>query len=452
MQEIAEREAQLPPQSLEAEQAVLGAILFRPDAFDRIAGMLTPDDFYRGPHRLIFKAMQKLQKLGHPIDIVSVSEVLNDAGDLDGMGGRPYLMDLTSSVSTAENIVYYAEIIQRKSRLRAIIEAGWQMVEDAHDGEDDAVVLDSAQAALLNIAHRKDKTQLHRVGDTAQTVFAEIQERKANPGRLIGVPTGFHDLDTYLAGLQKSDLLILAARPSMGKTGLALNIAANVARNGNTVLFFSLEMSKGQLVQRLISCEAEVNGEALRSGDYSIFHGERIMQAVGDLGNWPMFIDETGGITVQEMRSKARIVQQQQGEIGLIVVDYLQLMSGTKSRGKEAGRVEEVSEISRGLKALAKDLQVPVLALSQLSRAVESRQDKKPMLSDLRESGSIEQDADIVMFIYRDEYYNKDSERPGAADIIIAKQRNGPVGEVSLIFRNQITKFINPCDRKVTIY
>jgi replicative DNA helicase len=448
-------ESLVPPNSVEAEQAILGGILFSPDAFNKAVELLRPDDFYRGPHKHIFEAMGDLYNRSEPIDIITVSEMLSDKDQLEIAGGRPYLMDLAMSVATAENVVYYAKIIRNKALLRQLITAGNEIASQCYEINDAETAIDTAQRAIFDIAQHGIPNDLTHIKDILPTSYDQIEERCANKGSLMGVSTGFYDLDAYTSGLQKSDLIILAARPSMGKTAFCLNIVTHVAlREQRPVLFFSLEMGKEALVLRMLCAEAEIDAQKIRTGEMAEHEFSKLHQAMGKLGDAPIYIDDTPGMSVMEMRAKARKVQMESnGELGLIVIDYLQLMSGSAgSSGNEANRSQEISQISRSLKGLARELKVPVMALSQLSRAVESRQDKTPMLSDLRESGAIEQDADLVMFIYRDEYYNPETERPGTADIVIAKQRNGPVGKISLLFRNNITRFLNPADRKIQIF
>lgn len=448
-------ESLLPPHSVEAEQSVLGGILFSPDSFNTIVELIRPDDFYRGPHKHIFEAMTELYNKSEPIDIITVSEMLNDKGTLEASGGRPYLMDLAMSVATAENIAYYSKIIRNKALLRSLITAGNEIASTAYESTDAEQAIDLAQQSIFQLAQNGIPNDLTHIKDILPESWEQIEERCANKGSLMGVSTGFYDLDSYTSGLQKSDLIILAARPSMGKTAFCLNIVSHVAlRENKPVLVFSLEMGKEQLVLRMLCAEAEIDAQKIKTGEIGEHEFPKLTQAMGRLGDAPVYIDDTPGLSVMEMRAKARKVQMESGgDLGLIVIDYLQLMQGPGGgSGSDANRTQEISAISRGLKGLARELKVPVMALSQLSRAVESRQDKKPMLSDLRESGAIEQDADLVMFIYRDEYYNKDSERPGTADIIIAKHRNGAVGEISLLFRNSITRFLNPADRKVHIF
>lgn len=448
-------ESLLPPHSVEAEQAVLGGILFSPDSFNNIVDLIRADDFYRGPHKHIFEAMVELSSKSEPIDIITVSEMLSDKSTLEAAGGRPYLMDLAMSVATAENIAYYSKIIRNKALLRSLITAGNEIASNAYEATEAEQAIDMAQQSIFQLAQNGVKNDLTHIKDILPESWEQIEERCANKGSLMGVSTGFYDLDSNTSGLQKSDLIILAARPSMGKTAFCLNIVSHVAlREQKPVLVFSLEMGKEQLVLRMLCAEGEIDAQRIKTGEIGEHEFPKLTQAMGRLGDAPIYIDDTPGLTVMEMRAKARKVQMESGgDLGLIVIDYLQLMQGPGGgSGTDANRTQEISAISRGLKGLARELKVPVMALSQLSRAVESRQDKKPMLSDLRESGAIEQDADLVMFIYRDEYYNKDSERPGTADIIIAKHRNGAVGEIELLFRNSITRFLNPADRKVQVF
>lgn len=444
----------IPPQSLEAEQAMLGGLLVDQNVLIQVVELIKPPDFYRQAHQLIYEAILELFEKSEPVDIVTVSEVLNDKDRLEAAGGRSYINDLALSVVTTENVIHYAKIIRDKSLLRQLIHAGTEIVCTAYESEDSDKAIDRAQQEIFQVAQKGMPDDLIHIKDVLPLSYDQIEDRYANKGSLMGVSTGFYDLDTYTSGLQKSDLVILAARPSMGKTAFCLNILTNVAlRENKPVLMFSLEMSKEQLVLRMLCSEAEIDAQKIRTGEITENDFEKLSRAMGKLGDAPIYIDDTPGLSAMELRAKARKVQMEVGgELGLIVIDYLQLMEGTKSGGHDANRTQEISAISRGLKGIARELKTPVMALSQLSRAVESRQDKKPMLSDLRESGSIEQDADLVMFIYRDEYYNKDSERQGVADIILAKQRNGPVGEVELLFRNSITKFMNKADRDIRIF
>lgn len=442
----------IPPQSLEAEQAVLGGVLVDSDALNQIVEIIKASDFYRPAHQSVYEAIVDLYDRSEPIDIITVSEILKDKELLESVGGRSYINDLALSIVTTENIAYYARIIRQKSLLRGLIQAGTEIVCTAYQESEAENAIDRAQQAIFHIAQKGMPDELVHIKDILPTTYEQIEDRFANKGSLMGVPTGFYDLDTMTAGFQKSDLIILAARPSMGKTAFCLNIVTNVGLKAKKpVLMFSLEMSKEQLVQRMLCAEADLDAQKIRTGEMTEHDFNKLSTAMGSLGDAPIFIDDTPGMSPMELRAKARKVMAENGELGLIVIDYLQLMEGRTGGGGD-NRTQEISAISRGLKGIARELSCPVMALSQLSRAVESRQDKKPMLSDLRESGSIEQDADIVMFIYRDEYYNKDTERPGTADIIIAKQRNGPVGEVSLLFRNSTTRFLNPIEQKTRIF
>ncbi len=446
----------VPPQSLEAEQALLGGVLIDPDALTRVVDTVRSEHFYRPSHRLLYETISKLFEKGEPIDLISVSETLKSNNQLDAIGGRAYLNDLALAVITTENLPYYAQVIKEKSLLRQLIKAGTEVVYVAYEESNAELAIDKAQQAVFAVAQHGISDSLTAIEKILPVTFEQIEERNANKGTLMGMPSGFYDLDNYLSGFQKSDLIILAARPSMGKTAFCLNIVTNAAlKEKKPVLFFSLEMSKEQLVQRMLCAEAEVDAQRIRTGELNGADFEKIASAMGRLGDSPIFIDDTPSIGVMEMRAKARKLMMERGgePIGLIVIDYLQLMEGrSSSNGGGENRQNEIAAISRGLKGLARELKCPVVALSQLSRAVESRPDKKPMLSDLRESGSIEQDADVVMFIYRDEYYNPDTDRPGIADIIIAKQRNGPVGNIQLIFRSNITRFINPLDTKIQVF
>lgn len=437
----------VPPQSQEAEQAVLGGILVDPEAINRVVEIVKPKDFYRQAHQLIYDAAISLLEKNEPVDIITVSEWLSDKGELDAAGGRSYINDLAISIATTSNIAYYAELIRDKSILRQLIQAGTEIVCSSYEAEEAEDAVDQAQQVIFNIAQTGLSEDIAHIKDILPAAHDSIEERFENKGSLMGVSTGFYDLDTMTSGLQKSDLIILAARPSMGKTAFCLNILTNVALKENKpVIMFSLEMSKEQLVLRMLCAEAEIDAQRIRTGEITQMDFHKLGQAMSRLGEAPIYIVDSPGISVMEMRAKARkVILETGGDVGLIIIDYLQLMEAkTSVKGGGDNRQQEISIISRGLKSIARELKAPVMALSQLSRAVESRQDKRPMLSDLRESGAIEQDADIVMFIYRDEYYNKDSDRPGVADIIIAKQRNGPVGDVSLLFRHGITKFLNP--------
>lgn len=447
----------IPPHSVEAEQAVLGGILVDSNSLTELLDTLKPKHFYRPAHLKLFTAMVELFERGEPVDLISVSEWLADREELHLAGGRAYINDLALSVVTTEHLGYYAKLIRGKAILRELIQAGHHVVATAFEEADAAVAVDKAQQAVFAVAQQGMGADLACIQDILPTTFEQIEERHLNKGSLMGVSSGFYDLDNYLSGFQKSDLIILAARPSMGKTAFCLNIVTHVAlKEKKPVLFFSLEMSKEQLVQRMLCAEAEIDAQRIRTGEINEQDFQKLSRAMGELGDSPIYIDDTASMSVMEMRAKARKLMMERGgePIGMIVIDYLQLMEGKSSSSGGGGenRQNEIAAISRGLKGLARELKCPVIALSQLSRAVESRIDKKPMLSDLRESGSIEQDADVVMFIYRDEYYNPETDRPGIADIIIAKQRNGPVGNIQLIFRNNITRFLNPLDVKPAVF
>ena len=442
--------SQLMPQNIEAEEAILGAILVNPSCMNKIVEHLKPESFYKPAHRYVYEAMLQIYNNSENIDIVSVSDTLNINQKLELVGGRAFINDLSYNTITTANIEYYSKIVQEKAIKRSLINAGSEIISTGYDVNPIEESLEQAEKLIFDIASQKASKSLISIKDIVNDVYAKIEERANNKGQLTGVDTGFYELNTYTNGLQKSDLIILAARPAMGKTALALNIAQNVALRAKVpVAIFSLEMSKDQLAQRLMCSEAEVDTQRLKTGNVQAKDWEKLAKAMADLYDAKIYIDDTAGCTITDLRAKCRRLAMAEKNLGLIVIDYLQLIEGT---GRE-DRMQQISSISRGLKILAKELNVPILALSQLSRAVEGRTDKRPMLSDLRESGSIEQDADIVMFIYRDEYYknaNTEEEEAekaankGEAEIIIAKHRNGPVGTVKLLFQGSITKFKNP--------
>ena len=433
----------LMPQSIEAEEAVLGAVLVNPLSLGRIVETLKPESFYKPAHRTIYTACLELFKKNDPIDIVTVSQYLLDKDELEGAGGRSYINDLAMNVVTTANIEYYAKIIREKEIKRALINAGSEIVSDAYENEDTDIALDNAQKRIFNIAASKDTTDLVCIQDLVVSSYEMIEKRFNNKDELVGVTTGFYDLDNITSGLHKSDLIILAARPAMGKTAFALNLAQNVALKGKkAVAIFSLEMPKQQLVSRMLCAEAEVDSQRVKTGNLQPKDWEKLVEGMTRLSEAKIYIDDAAGATATDVKAKCRRLMMEEKELGLIVIDYLQLMEGG---GNPNDRNQQISQISRSLKGLAKELDVPIIALSQLSRAVESRPDKRPMMSDLRESGAIEQDADIIMFIYRDEYYNRDDvENKGKAEVIIAKHRNGSVGTVELLFQSNITKFKNP--------
>ena len=444
--------SELMPQSIDAEEAVLGAILVSPVCMNRIVEQLKPESFYKPAHRYIYEAMLQLYNSGSDtkIDIVSVSDVLNMNQKLELVGGRAVINDLSYKTITTTNVEYYAKIIQEKAIKRSLINAGAEIINTGYDLNPVEESLEEAEKLIYDIASQKSAKSLVPIKDLVYDTYQKLEERAKNKGQLTGVPTGFYDLDTYTNGLQKSDLIILAARPAMGKTSFALNIAQNVALRANTpVAIFSLEMSQEQLAQRMMSSEAEIDAQRTKTGELTSKDWEKLAMAGDKFSQSKIFIDDTAGVTITDLRAKCRRLAMAEKNLGLIVIDYLQLIEGT---GRE-DRLQQISSISRGLKILAKELNVPIIALSQLSRAVEGRTDKRPQLSDLRDSGSIEQDADIVMFIYRDEYYKTAGEdgdmsekaiNKGEAEIIIAKHRNGPTGTVKLLFQSNITKFKNP--------
>ncbi len=446
----ANKDLHLIPQNTDAEEAVLGAILVNPVVLTKVVEGLKPDCFYKPAHKHIYEAMLQLFNSNERIDIVSVSNVLDYSQKLETVGGRAFINDLALNAISTANIEYYSKIIQEKAIKRALINAGSEIVSFGYDVNPIDQSLDQAEKLIFDIASKKATTDLVHVKDLVLNTYEKIEYRYEHKDELSGTPTDFYELDAMLNGLQKSDLIILAARPAMGKTAFALNIAQNVALRAKVpVAIFSLEMSKDQLVQRMLCSEAEIDSQRVKTGNMQSKDWEKLADAMNAFAQAPIYIDDTSGCTITDIRAKCRRLKMAEKNLGLILIDYLQLM---ESSGKE-DRMQQISAISRGLKILAKELDVPVIALSQLSRAVESRTDKRPMLSDLRESGSIEQDADIVMFIYRDEYYRKaDGEEEevvkaankGESEIIIAKHRNGSVGTVKLLFQGNITKFKNP--------
>ncbi|GMA57341.1 primary replicative DNA helicase [Alicyclobacillus sacchari] len=433
----------MPPQQVEAEQAVLGAMLISPDAVAEALEILEPDDFYRAAHQSIFRAMRDVYDAGNPVDVVTVAAALRTRDDaLDAVGGAEYLADLAAAMPTALHVVQYAEIVREKALMRRIIAAATQIAEAGYAQEAPAAdVLADAERVILELGQFQRTRDFTHISDVLQTTFERIEQLYESEGNITGVPTGYSELDRMTSGFQKSDLIIVAARPSVGKTAFALNIAQNVAvRSGLPVAIFSLEMSKDQLVQRMLCAEAYIDGHKLRNGTLDDEDWPKLSMGVTTLGNSPIYIDDSPGITVPDMRSKLRRLKMEHG-LGFVVIDYLQLIHGRRSSGEN--RQQEISDISRSLKQLARELEVPIVALAQLSRSVEQRQDKRPMLSDIRESGSIEQDADIVAFLYRDDYYDPETERQNIVEVIIAKQRNGPTGKVELVFLKNYNKFVN---------
>lgn len=438
----------VPPQSIESESSILGGLLLDNNAWDRVADLLTDSDFYQHEHQLIFAAIGKLINSSKPADVVTVFEFLRDTGQAEAVGGLVYLNALAQFVPSASNIRRYAEIVRERSILRKLISASDEIATKAFNTQGMAVekVLDEAEQKIFKIGEEGSRLKegFQPMDSLVVQLLDRVQEMAENPSDITGVPTGFIDLDRMTSGFQAGDLIILAARPSMGKTAFALNIAEHVAlKEELPVAIFSMEMGAAQLAVRVVGSIGRINQSRLRTGKLSEEDWPRLTEAIEKMRTVSMHIDETPGMTSSELRANARRLARQCGKLGLIVVDYLQLMSGSGGSSSE-NRATELSEISRGLKMLAKELQCPVVALSQLNRSVESRTDKRPLMSDLRESGAIEQDADVIMFIYRDDYYNKEnSKAPGVAEIIIGKQRNGPTGTVKLTFVKPLTRFEN---------
>jgi replicative DNA helicase len=432
----------VPPQNTEAEASLLGAILIDADAIVKIADIISPDDFYEERHRRIFEAISQLYEKHSPIDVLTLSDQLKATGFLDVVGGASYLTELTNFVPTAAHAEQYAEIVAQKALRRRLIKASQDIVGLGYDeAKNLQELIEEAESKLFEVSQRHIKQDVTSLETILAESFDRLDELHKDKGKIRGVPTGFKDMDNILAGLQRSDLFILAARPSMGKTALALNLAHNVAVKAELpVLIFSLEMSKEQLVDRMLAMESGVDAWALRTGNLTDADFEKIGQAMGTLSEAQIYIDDTPGITVSDLRTKARR-EAHQRNLGLVIVDYLQLMSGGARFGGEGNRVQEISEISRGLKGIARELNVPLIALSQLSRSVESRSPQIPQLADLRESGSIEQDADVVAFIYREDYYNAETDRKNITDILIKKHRNGPTGGIELYFDKEKQRF-----------
>lgn len=432
----------MPPQNIEAEQAVLGAIFLEPSSLTLASEILMPEDFYRAAHQKIFNVMLKLNDEGKAVDLITVTEELSATNLIEDIGGVSYLSELAGSVPTAANIEYYARIVEEKSLLRRLIRTATNIATDGYTREDEVeTVLNEAEKSILEVAQRKNAGAFQNIKDVLVRTYDNIELMHSRVGDITGIPTGFTELDRMTAGFQRNDLIIVGARPSVGKTAFALNIAQNVAiKAGENVAIFSLEMGAEQLVMRMLCAEGNIDAQRLRTGSLTDDDWGKLVMAMGSLSNAGIYIDDTPGIRVNEIRAKCRRLKQEHG-LGMILIDYLQLIVGSGRPGEN--RQQEVSEISRALKQLARELEVPVIALSQLSRGVEQRQDKRPMMSDIRESGSIEQDADIVAFLYRDDYYDKESENKNIIEIIIAKQRNGPVGTVQLAFVKEYNKFVN---------
>ncbi|MBI5918123.1 MAG: replicative DNA helicase [Nitrosomonadales bacterium] len=439
----------LPPHSVEAEQSVLGGLLLDASAWDKIADMVNRDDFYRHEHKLIFEHIVRLTERAKPVDVITVAESLEGSAKLDEVGGLTYLGALAQNVPSAANVKRYAEIVRERAIMRKLVEVGNDIAASAFSptGRDAGQLLDEAESRVFEIAEAGSRGKqgflsmpplLTQVVERIETLYA-----RDNHSEVTGVATGFADLDRMTSGLQPGDMVVVAGRPSMGKTAFSINIAENVALDSaKPVAVFSMEMGGAQLAMRMLGSVGRLNQHALRTGKLEDDDWGRLTHALGRLNDAPIFIDETPGLNVLELRARSRRLHRQHGELGLIVIDYLQLMSSPSGKASE-NRATEISEISRSLKALAKELHVPVIALSQLNRSLEQRPNKRPVMSDLRESGAIEQDADLILFIYRDEVYNPDTPDKGRAEIIIGKQRNGPIGTVSLTFRGEYTRFEN---------
>jgi len=433
-------EYRIPPNDVEAEIALLGCMFFGADVIGDIHEKLKPEDFYRPDNRIIFEAVTDLFARNIPVDLVTVRARLDEKGLSEQAGGREHLLNVASAVSTGANAEHYLRIVERRSIQRKLISAGQKITGDGYDSAKEIdEALEEAQKSIFDIVQGKDTGDFSLMKDLLVEAVNDIERIYKNKGQTAGISSGFIDLDQRTAGLHPSDLLIIAARPSVGKSTLAHNICENVAINQKIpTAIFSLEMSKLQIVNRLLCAKAKVDSQKLRTGSLDSSDWGKLVGAIGPLSEAPLYMDDTPGITVAEIRAKCRRLKMEQG-LKLIIIDYLQLMSGGR---KSENRQQEISEISRGLKAIAREMEAPVIALSQLSRTVESRADKRPMLSDLRESGAIEQDADVVMFIYRDELYNPEADK-GKAEIIIAKQRNGPIGTVDMTFIDKYTRFEN---------
>ncbi|KPU26557.1 DNA helicase [Caloranaerobacter sp. TR13] len=431
----------VPPHSIEAEQSVLGSMILDKDSIITAIEILRPDDFYKEAHKEIYEAILALNDKNEPVDLITLSEELKKRGTLEAIGGMTYLADLSEGISTTANIKHYCEIVEEKSILRKLIKASDEIMSKGYEADEEiSNIIDLAEKKIFDITQRKSHEGFTPIKSILLDSLNKIEEMFENKGGITGLSTGFLDIDNKTSGLQKSDLILVAARPSMGKTAFALNVALNSALKSNaSVAIFSLEMSKEQLVQRMLSIESHVEIQKIRNGQLSEDEWMRLVRAMGPLSQAKIYIDDTPGITLSEMKAKCRRLKIENG-LDLILIDYLQLMQGD---GKTENRQQEISAISRGLKGLAREMDCPVVALSQLSRAPELRSDHRPILSDLRESGAIEQDADVVMLLYRDEYYHPDTDKKNIGEVIIAKQRNGPTGTVELVWMGQFTKFLN---------
>ncbi len=429
------------PHSMEAEQSVIGSMIMDSEAITVASGIISGEDFYSRQYGILFETMVEMSEAGQPIDLVTLQNCLREKDVPPEISSLEFVRELLAMVPTSANIKYYAEIVYEKALLRRLIHLNEEIANTCYAGKESLeFILEDTEKRMFQLLQRRDSGDFVPIRQVVMNAMDRIESASRNKGSVTGIPTGFTDLDYRTAGMQPSDLVLIAARPSMGKTAFVLNIAQYVAFKKNLpVVMFSLEMSKEQLMNRLFSLESSVDAQKLRTGQLNDQDWERLIESAGIIGKSKLMIDDTPGISVAELRSKCRKLKLEQG-ISMVIIDYLQLMSGS---GRTDSRQQEISDISRALKSIARELNVPVLALSQLSRAVEQRPDHRPMLSDLRESGAIEQDADVVMFIYRDEYYNHDTERRGVSEIIIAKQRNGPIGTVELAWLPEYTKFAN---------
>ncbi len=432
----------IPPQSVEAEQSVIGSMLIDKEVIPVVMEVLKPEDFYRPDHKEIYEVIIELFDKAQPIDLITVSERLKFHGKLELVGGLEYLTNIATDVPTTANVKHYAKIVEEKSLLRKLIKASSDIVDLGFNASEEvSFILDKAEQSIFDILQKRSSQGFVPIKDVLVDTFNKLEELYNNKGHITGIPTGFTDLDFKTSGLHNSDLVLIAARPAMGKTAFALNLAQNAAvHSGVPVAIFSLEMSKEQLVNRMLCSEAMVDSNKMKTGQLEDNDWQKVARALGPLSEAPIFIDDTPGISITEIRAKCRRLKLEHN-LGLVVIDYLQLMQGSKSRSEN--RQQEISEISRSLKILAKEINVPVICLSQLSRAAETRTDHRPILSDLRESGAIEQDADIVMFLYRDDYYNPDTEKKNIAEVILAKHRSGSTGTVEMVWLGQYTKFAN---------
>ncbi len=430
----------IPPHNIDAEQSVLGAMILDREAIITASEIIRGEDFYKEAHKEVFEAIIDLYNRNEPADMVTLSEELSQRQILEAIGGISYLASLSSAVPTTTNVKYYSKIVEEKAILRRLIKASSEILDKGYQAEDELnSILDLAERNIFNISQSRSQEGFTPIKEILLESFNKIEELYQKKGGITGITTGFSDIDRKTSGLQRSDLILIAARPSMGKTAFSLNVAQNAALQGSAVAVFSLEMSKDQLVQRMLSAESHIEIQKIRTGTLSEDEWPRLAKAMGPLAQAKVFIDDSPGITVMEMKAKCRKLKMEHG-LDMILIDYLQLMNGD---GKSESRQQEISAISRNLKGLAREMDCPVVALSQLSRAPELRADHRPILSDLRESGAIEQDADIVMFLYRDEYYHPDSEKKNIGEVIIAKQRNGSTGTVELAWLGQFTKFAN---------